>query len=125
MASGVIYEVAFDGINWAMLVGSKPRGAGMERGDLIRENGPIVVGQGRALNNAADDVRAVVVGNPANTNGLIAMKGDLKSELELISKHEYKEVAPLNKYFQEPYFEEKFLLYIQGWVSTSKTNVLW
>ena len=47
-------------------------------------------------------------------NGLIALKGDLKSELELISKHEYKEVAPLNKYFQEPYFEEKFLLYIQG-----------
>lgn len=66
-------EVAFDGVNWAMLVGSKPRGAGMERGDLIRENGPIFVGQGRALNKAADDVRAVVVGNPANTNALIAM----------------------------------------------------
>ncbi|MBK8903059.1 MAG: malate dehydrogenase [Anaerolineaceae bacterium] len=66
-------ETAFDGVNWAMLVGSKPRGAGMERGDLIRENGPIFVGQGRALNKAAADVRAVVVGNPANTNALIAM----------------------------------------------------
>lgn len=66
-------ETAFDGINWGLLVGSKPRGAGMERGDLIRENGPIFVGQGRALNKAADDVRVVVVGNPANTNCLIAM----------------------------------------------------
>lgn len=66
-------EAAFDGVNWALLVGSKPRSAGMERGDLIRENGPIFVGQGRALNKAANDVRVVVVGNPANTNSLIAM----------------------------------------------------
>jgi len=66
-------ETAFDGVNWALLVGSKPRGAGMERGDLIRENGPIFVGQGNALNKAADDVRVLVVGNPANTNCLIAM----------------------------------------------------
>jgi len=67
-------EVAFDGVNWALLVGSKPRGKGMERGDLIRENGPIFVGQGRALAAAAaDDVRVAVVGNPANTNCLIAM----------------------------------------------------
>ena len=66
-------NVAFDGINWAMLVGSKPRGKGMERGDLIRENGPIFVGQGNALQRAADDVRVIVVGNPANTNCLIAM----------------------------------------------------
>ena len=66
-------ETAFDGVNWGLLVGSKPRGAGMERGDLIRENGPIFVGQGRALNKAADDIRVVVVGNPANTNSLIAM----------------------------------------------------
>jgi malate dehydrogenase len=65
--------VAFDGVNWALLVGSKPRSAGMERGDLIRENGPIFVGQGRALNKAANDVRVIVVGNPANTNCLIAM----------------------------------------------------
>jgi malate dehydrogenase len=66
-------NVAFDNVNWALLVGSKPRGAGMERGDLIRENGPIFVGQGNALNQAADDVRVLVVGNPANTNCLIAM----------------------------------------------------
>ncbi len=66
-------DVAFDGINGGLFVGSKPRGKGMERGDLIRENGPIFVGQGKALNKAADDVRVVVVGNPANTNCLIAM----------------------------------------------------
>lgn len=64
---------AFDGVNWALLIGSKPRGKGMERGDLIRENGPIFVGQGKALQRAADDVRVLVVGNPANTNCLIAM----------------------------------------------------
>ncbi len=67
-------DVAFAGVNWALLVGAKPRGKGMERGDLIRENGPIFVGQGKSLNTrAADDVRVVVVGNPANTNSLIAM----------------------------------------------------
>lgn len=66
-------EKAFDGINWGLLIGSKPRGPGMERGDLIRENGPIFVGQGQALARAAADVRVLVVGNPANTNGLIAM----------------------------------------------------
>ena len=66
-------DVAFDGVNWGLLIGSKPRGPGMERGDLIRENGPIFVGQGRALARAAADVRVLVVGNPANTNGLIAM----------------------------------------------------
>ena len=66
-------EVAFDGINWGLLIGSKPRGPGMERGDLIRENGPIFVSQGQALTRAAADVRVLVVGNPANTNGLIAM----------------------------------------------------
>ncbi len=66
-------EKAFDGINWALLVGSKPRGKGMERGDLIKENGPIFVGQGKALARAAADLRVLVVGNPANTNCLIAM----------------------------------------------------
>jgi malate dehydrogenase len=67
-------KTAFDGINWALFVGAKPRGKGMERSDLIRDNGPIFVGQGQALNErAADDVRVVVVGNPANTNCLIAM----------------------------------------------------
>lgn len=67
-------KTAFDGINWALLVGARPRGQGMERGDLIRVNGPIFVEQGKALAaRAADDVRILVVGNPANTNCLIAM----------------------------------------------------
>lgn len=67
-------KTAFDGINWALLVGSKPRGKGMERSDLIRDNGPIFVGQGQALAaRAADDLRVLVVGNPANTNCLIAV----------------------------------------------------
>ena len=67
-------EVAFDGVNWAILVGAKPRSKGMERGDLIRENGPIFTGQGKAIAaKAAKDVRVIVVGNPANTNALIAM----------------------------------------------------
>jgi len=65
---------AFEGTNQAFLVGSRPRGPGMERADLIRANGPIFVGQGQALNDvAADDVQIVVVGNPCNTNALIAM----------------------------------------------------
>jgi len=67
-------QVGFEGVNWALLIGSKPRGPGMERGDLIRENGPIFTGQGRAINDrAAQDVRVAVVGNPCNTNCLIAM----------------------------------------------------
>lgn len=65
-------EAGFEGINWALLVGSKPRGPGMERNDLIRDNGPIFVAQGKALARAASDVRIVVVGNPCNTNALIA-----------------------------------------------------
>ncbi len=66
-------EKAFDGVNWALLVGSKPRGPGMERGDLIKTNGPLFVGQGKALCRASSDLRAVVVGNPCNTNALIAL----------------------------------------------------
>ncbi len=66
-------EQGFANINWALLVGSKPRGPGMERNDLIKENGPIFTAQGRALAKAASDVRIVVVGNPCNTNALIAM----------------------------------------------------
>ncbi|MCB0176568.1 MAG: malate dehydrogenase, partial [Anaerolineae bacterium] len=65
-------NVAFDGVNWALLVGAKPRGKGMERGDLIRENGPIFTTQGKALSKAASDLNVLVVGNPANTNALIA-----------------------------------------------------
>ena len=64
---------AFDGTNWALLVGSKPRGKDMERGDLLKDNGRIFVGQGQGLLKAADDVHVLVVGNPCNTNCLIAM----------------------------------------------------
>jgi malate dehydrogenase len=64
---------AFRNVNWALLVGSKPRGPGMERNDLIKVNGGIFVEQGKALNKASSDVRIVVVGNPCNTNALIAM----------------------------------------------------
>jgi len=63
---------AFDGVSWALLVGSKPRGPGMARADLIKENGPIFVGQGNALERGAKDLRVLVVGNPCNTNCLIA-----------------------------------------------------
>jgi malate dehydrogenase len=66
-------EVAFDGVNVACLVGAKPRGPGMERADLLKDNGAIFTGQGRAIaSSAADDVKIAVVGNPANTNALIA-----------------------------------------------------
>jgi malate dehydrogenase len=65
---------AFRDVDWALLVGSKPRGPGMERNDLIKENGPIFVSQGRAINDhAASGVRVAVVGNPCNTNAWIAM----------------------------------------------------
>ena len=67
-------DEAFDGINWGLLVGSKPRGPGMERKDLLTENGKIFVGQGKSLERAAKDLRVLVVGNPANTNCLIALK---------------------------------------------------
>ncbi len=64
----------FDGVNVALLVGAKPRGKGMERGDLLKDNGGIFAPQGKALNDhAADDIRVLVTGNPANTNALIAM----------------------------------------------------
>jgi malate dehydrogenase len=63
----------FDGVNLALLVGARPRGPGMERGDLLEANGAIFTAQGKALNSvAADDVRIGVTGNPANTNALIA-----------------------------------------------------
>jgi malate dehydrogenase len=65
---------AFDGANIALLVGARPRSKGMERADLLEANGGIFKPQGEALNsNAADDVKVLVVGNPANTNCLIAM----------------------------------------------------
>ena len=65
---------AFDGANVCMLVGARPRTKGMERGDLLEANGAIFTVQGKAINDhAADDVKVLVVGNPANTNALIAM----------------------------------------------------
>src|SRR5437764_3193679 len=64
---------AFDGVNIALLVGARPRSKGMERSDLLEANGGIFKPQGEALNqHAADDVKVLVVGNPANTNCLIA-----------------------------------------------------
>lgn len=64
----------FGDVDWALLVGAKPRGPGMERNDLIEGNGPIFTGQGKAINDgAAKGCRTVVVGNPCNTNALIAM----------------------------------------------------
>ncbi len=76
-------DAGFDGVNWALLVGSVPRKAGMERKDLLGINGKIFVGQGQAIaKNAASDVRVLVVGNPCNTNCLIAMNNgkDLPSD---------------------------------------------
>lgn len=68
-------NTGFDGVNYAALVGAVPRKAGMERGDLLKINGGIFTGQGKAINdNAADDVKVLVVGNPCNTNCYIAMK---------------------------------------------------
>src|SRR5215213_5665233 len=64
----------FKDVNWALLVGSVPRKAGMERGDLLGINGKIFIGQGQAIEkNAAADVRILVIGNPCNTNCLIAL----------------------------------------------------
>ncbi len=72
--TGSDLSTQFENVDLALLVGAKPRGPGMERADLLRENGKIFVEQGRALNESADkDVKVVVVGNPCNTNCLIAM----------------------------------------------------
>ena len=66
-------DVAFKDVNWALLVGSKPRGPGMERADLLKDNGKIFIAQGKSIDAvAADDVRIAVVGNPCNTNVMIA-----------------------------------------------------
>ena len=71
---GTDAKEVFKGVNYALLIGAKPRGPGMERKDLLGENGKIFIEQGKALNDsAADDVIVLVVGNPANTNCLIAM----------------------------------------------------
>jgi len=66
-------DVAFKDANWCLLVGSKPRGPGMERADLLKDNGKIFIAQGQSIDrNAADDARVAVVGNPCNTNVMIA-----------------------------------------------------
>ncbi len=66
-------EVGFKDANWSLLVGAKPRGPGMERADLLKDNGKIFIGQGQIIDRvAADDARIAVVGNPANTNCMIA-----------------------------------------------------
>ena len=66
-------DVAFKDANWALLVGSKPRGPGMERADLLKDNGKIFIAQGQSIDKvAADDCRIAVVGNPCNTNVMIA-----------------------------------------------------
>src|SRR6185295_19818515 len=73
VATGNLTE-GFKDVNWCLLVGAAPRKAGMERKDLLGANGKIFVGQGQAIQkNAASDVRVLVVGNPCNTNCLIAM----------------------------------------------------
>ncbi len=76
-------NLAFKDVNWALLVGARPRSKGMERKDLLSANGAIFTVQGKAINDqAASDVRVLVVGNPANTNALIAMRSapDLPAE---------------------------------------------
>jgi len=66
-------EVGFKDANWSLLVGAKPRGPGMERADLLKDNGKIFIAQGQIIDRvAADDARVAVVGNPANTNCMIA-----------------------------------------------------
>jgi malate dehydrogenase len=66
-------DVAFKDANWCLLVGSKPRGPGMERADLLKDNGKIFIAQGQSIDRvAADDARIAVVGNPCNTNCMIA-----------------------------------------------------
>ena len=66
-------KVGFGGANWCLLVGAKPRGPGMERADLLKDNGKIFTAQGAVIDEvAADDARVAVVGNPANTNCMIA-----------------------------------------------------
>lgn len=72
---GTNAEEVFKGVHYALLVGAKPRTAGMERGDLLKDNGKIFIGQGKALNDFADpNVKIFVVGNPCNTNCLITMQ---------------------------------------------------
>ena len=82
-------DEGFAGVNWALLVGSVPRKAGMERKDLLGINGKIFIGQGKAIEkNAAADVRVLVVGNPCNTNCLIAMNNATACRRESLVCHD-------------------------------------
>jgi malate dehydrogenase len=86
-------DVAFKDVNWALLVGSKPRGPGMERADLLKDNGKIFVAQGRSIDKvAADDVRIAVVGNPCNTNVMIAA-----SQAKRLSKDRFTAMVRLDE----------------------------
>jgi malate dehydrogenase len=86
-------EVAFKDVNWALLVGSKPRGPGMERADLLKDNGKIFIAQGRAIDKvAADDARVAVVGNPCNTNVMIAA-----SQAKRLSKDRFTAMVRLDE----------------------------
>ena len=82
-------DEGFRGVNWALLVGSVPRKAGMERKDLLGINGKIFIGQGQAIQkNAAADVRILVVGNPCNTNCLIAMNNAQGHSARSLLRHD-------------------------------------
>jgi malate dehydrogenase len=103
-------NVAFDGANVALLVGARPRTKGMERGDLLEANGGIFAPQGQAINDhAADDVRVLVVGNPANTNALIAQSAapDVPAErfTAMTRLDHNRAVAQLAKTLQVPVTE--------------------
>ncbi|HJK95326.1 MAG TPA: malate dehydrogenase [Polyangiaceae bacterium LLY-WYZ-15_(1-7)] len=105
-------NVAFKDTNVAILVGAKPRGPGMLRKDLLRENGPIFTGQGKALNDhAARDVKVCVVGNPANTNCYIAMKNapDLPKECfsALVRLDQNRAMSQIAKKLGKPVTEVK------------------
>jgi malate dehydrogenase len=86
-------DVAFKDVNWALLVGSKPRGPGMERADLLKDNGKIFIAQGKSIDAvAADDCRVAVVGNPCNTNVMIAA-----SQAKRLSKDRFTAMVRLDE----------------------------
>jgi malate dehydrogenase len=98
---------AFDGANIGLLVGARPRTKGMERGDLLEANGGIFGPQGKAINeHAADDIKVLVVGNPANTNALIAMSNapDVPQErfTAMVRLDHNRAIAQLSKKLEVP-----------------------
>ncbi|GAA1899314.1 malate dehydrogenase [Lapillicoccus jejuensis] len=104
----------FDGVNLALLVGARPRGPGMERGDLLEANGGIFAPQGKALSEvAADDVKVVVTGNPANTNALIALSnaGDIPArQFSALTRLDHnRAIAQLAARLQVPVTEVKHM----------------